>query len=160
MGDLEGTFAGVASAVVFAHSTRLCVTVLAKVCVGTTAIDGSVATVVTFVLNVAQTVLVAHKLLRGAHFLQPTSLALHMVIIQHIFFSIFDLLLNCTVHVAAKERFVAYRTLVEFTHMESKFLWLLEESVCRIMDSSLGDLLILLQLSQCLFLQVTLKDSH
>jgi len=53
MGDLEGTLVRVTSAVVFAHSTRLFVAVLAKVCVGTAAIDGSFAAVVTLVLNVA-----------------------------------------------------------------------------------------------------------
>ena len=160
MGDLEGTLARVTSAVVLAQSTRLFVAVLAKVCVGTAAIDGSVAAVVALVLDVAQAVIVAHELLGGAHFLQPTSLALHVILIQHIFFSVFNLLLNCTVHIAAEERFVACCTLVEFTHMKSELLWLLVESVVRVVDSRLGDLLVLVQLSECLLLQAALKDFH
>jgi len=77
----------VATAVVLVSAVRVLVTFIAKVSVSSASELCQVATVVAFELNVAETVLVANKLLANFHVCQATALAHELLLFHFILLS-------------------------------------------------------------------------
>lgn len=129
--DAVWAFVGVATTVVLVSAVRILVALLAEIGVSTASEGGKVAAVVALVLDVAETVLLAHELIADLHVLKTTALT-HELLLFHAFLlcqHFLDEEFILAVNIATEERTMTAGALIELRHVKSILKWLLIEAI-------------------------------
>lgn len=162
--NVEWAFVCMTTTVMLVPATRVLVALFTEVCVGTAPECCQVAAKVAFELNVADTVLLAHKLLAHTHVVQSAALAHKLLLIHFLLLSLSGLLSKLLVHavdIASEEWAVASLALIKFANMQSVLKRLLIKAISWIIKSLVVvQHIVLLEFFKSILAKSALEDAH